>query len=150
MLRGLWQSRLQNRDELPSASWGLATLPADWNGFSQILGAGPRLIKNGQVQTNEEEEEFRPDVTRRGPRTAVGWDKNGNWLLLVADWNALDPTSSSGLTIPEEAALFREFGAVEAMNLDGGSSTQLVINGELINTPSGNREVQVSNALVLK
>jgi hypothetical protein len=123
--------------------------------FPHILGAGPRLVENSLVRTNEVEEEFRPDVIARGPRTAIGWDKDGNWLFLVADGRQM---ASTGLTIPETAELFRQLGAVEAMNLDGGSSTQLVINGELINTPSGYdpvnptrpREVMVSNALVLR
>lgn len=132
----------------PSPAGQLATFPT-------ILGAGPRLVDNGQVRTTEIEEEFRPDVVARGPRTAVGWDRDGNWLLLVADGRQ---AVSVGLTLPDTATLFQQLGAIEAMNLDGGSSTQLVINGELVNVPSGYdpvnplrpREVMVSNALVLK
>ena len=129
--------------------------PTDWDKYPTIVGAGPRLVANGQVQTNEVEEEFQPDVIARGPRTAVGWDKDHNWLFLVADGRQ---AASVGLTIPELATLFAQMGAVEAMNLDGGSSTQLILNGELVNTPSGfdpvnptrPREVMVSNALTLK
>ena len=135
-------------------SYSMQTTP-DWNRFNNILGAGPRLVANGQVKTTEIEEEFRPDVVARGPRTAVGLDAQKNWLLLVADGRS---AYSVGLTIPETATLFQQLGATEAMNLDGGSSTQLVVNGELLNTPSGfdpvnptrPREVQVSNALTLK
>lgn len=138
----------------PRFSYSVQTSP-DWNGFANVLGAGPRLIQNGQIKTTEIEEEFRPDVVARGPRTCVGWDSEHNWLLLVADGRS---ASSVGLTIPETAQLFRQLGAVEAMNLDGGSSTQLVVNGELVNTPSGldpvnptrPREVQVINALTLQ
>ena len=129
--------------------------PDLWNKFPTIVGAGPRLLANGQVQTNEREEEFQPDVIARGPRTAVGWDKDRNWLFLVADGRQ---DASVGLTIPETAVLFAQMGAVEAMNLDGGSSTQLIVNGELVNVPSGfdpvnptrPREVMVSNGLMLK
>lgn len=129
--------------------------PDVWDKYPTIVGAGPRLIANGQVQTNEREEEFLPDVIARGPRSAVGWDKDKNWLFLVADGRQ---AASVGLTIPEMAILFAQMGAVEAMNLDGGSSTQLIIHGELVNTPSGfdpvnptrPREVQVTNALTLK
>ena len=129
--------------------------PDVWDKYPTIVGAGPRLVANGRVQTNEVEEEFQPDVIARGPRTAVGWDKDRNWLFLVADGRQ---AASVGLTIPELATLFAQMGAVEAMNLDGGSSTQLILNGELVNTPSGfdpvnpmrPREVQVSNALTLK
>lgn len=133
----------------------IQSTPDVWDKYPTIVGAGPRLVANGKVQTNEKEEEFQPDVIARGPRTAVGWDKDKNWLFLVADGRQ---AASVGLTIPELATLFAQMGAVEAMNLDGGSSTQLILNGELINTPSGfdpvnptrPREVQVSNALTLK
>ena len=129
--------------------------PDVWDKYPTIMGAGPRLLANGQVQTNESEEEFQPDVIARGPRTAVGWDKDKNWLFLVADGRQ---AASVGLTIPELATLFAQMGAVEAMNLDGGSSTQLIVNGDLVNVPSGfdpanptrPREVQVTNALTLK
>lgn len=138
-----------------TASWKVSAQPAVFDPFPQIIGAGPRLVENSQVKTTEAAEEFRPDVIARGPRTAVGWDEEGNWLFLVADGRQV---ASVGLTIPETAALFGQLGAVEAMNLDGGSSTQLVVNGELVNLPSGydpanptrTREVTVSNALVLK
>ncbi len=138
----------------PRFSFSVQTSP-DWNRFANVLGAGPRLVAHGQIKTTEIEEEFRPDVLARGPRTCVGWDGEHNWLLLVADGRS---ASSVGLTLPETAGLFQRLGAVEAMNLDGGSSTQLVVGGELVNTPSGfdpvnptrPREVQVINALTLK
>lgn len=129
--------------------------PSGWAKWPYILGAGPRLVADSQVKTTEKEEEFRPDVLARGPRSAVGWDTDGDWMIMVVDGR--QPTSI-GLTIPETGALFKEFGAVQAMNLDGGSSTQLAINGQLMNNPSAfdpanplrPREVQVSNALVIR
>ena len=139
---------------IKTANWKVVA-PRDWDNFPHILGAGPRLVNAGQIQTTEKEEEFRPDVIARGPRTAIGRDADGNWLFLVLDGRQV---ASVGLTLPETAQLFHSLGAVEAMNLDGGSSTQLVVNGELVNVPSGYdpvnplrpREVMVSNALVLK
>ncbi|HEX9997199.1 MAG TPA: phosphodiester glycosidase family protein [Abditibacterium sp.] len=144
----------QTLSSIQSASWKVVLDTPGSDRFTQILGAGPRLVEKSLVKTTEVEESFRPDVVARGPRTAVGFDKDKNWLFLVADGRQ---AVSVGLTIPETAQLFHSLGAVEAMNLDGGSSTQLVINGELINTPSGYdpvnplrpREVMVSNALVL-
>ncbi|MBW3635809.1 MAG: phosphodiester glycosidase family protein [Armatimonadetes bacterium] len=146
---------VETLSQTQNASWKAIAHPASFDKSPQILGAGPRLIENSLVKTTEVEEEFRPDVVARGPRTAMGWDEDRNWLLLVADGRQV---ASAGLTIPETAQLFRELGAVEALNLDGGSSTQLVINGELVNLPSGydpvnpmrQREVSVTNALVLK
>lgn len=137
------------------ASYSISTTEPAWNRWPYILGAGPCLVKDGQVFTTEKAEEFRPDVVARGPRTAVGFDRNGDWLFLVADGRQ---AASVGLTLPEAAALLGEFGAWQAMNLDGGSSTQLVATGQLINTPSAidpvdptkQREVQVTNALVFR
>lgn len=141
--------------QIGSANWKVNATPADWSNFPQILGAGPRLIEENRLRVTEYQEEFRPDVLARGPRTCVGWNQNGDWLFLVADGRT---QSAAGYSLPEIAVLFQQLGAVEAMNLDGGSSTQLVINGELVNTPSGYdpvnplrpREVGVSNALILK
>jgi hypothetical protein len=121
--------------------------------WPNILGAGPRLVENGVVKTTEVEEEFRPDVLARGPRSAIGFDKAGNWIMLAVDGRQ---ANSVGLSLPETAKLLVELGAYQAMNLDGGSSTQLIVNGELANNPSGfdpvnptrPREVMVSNALV--
>ncbi len=139
----------------PFLRWTLDLATKSPFGASDILGAGPRLIENSLIKTTEIGEEFRPDVIARGPRTAMGWDKDQNWLFLVADGRQ---SASVGLTIPETAALFQSLGATEAINLDGGSSTQLVIGGELINAPSGYdpvnplraHEVEVINALILK
>ncbi len=139
----------------PRASFTVATSPIELDSFPNILGAGPLLIENGAVKTTETAEEFRPDVLARGPRTAVGFDAGGNTLFLVADGRQ---AASIGLTIPETAQLFQQLGATQALNLDGGSSTQLVIGGQLINAPSGYdpvnpfgaREVGVTNALVLR
>ncbi len=146
---------LETLARIQKAEWKAVSTPTKLDRFPNILGAGPLLIQNGIVKTTEKLEEFRPDVTERGPRTAVGFDALGNTLFLVADGRQ---AASIGLTLPETAQLFQQLGAVSALNLDGGSSTQLVIGGELINAPSGydpanpfrQREVTVSNALVLK
>lgn len=120
---------------------------APWRKYSTILGAGPRLLKNGQIFTTEKEEEFRPDVMARGPRTAFGVDKSGSWIFLVADGRA--PEYSSGLTLPELARELQLAGATEGICLDGGGSSTLVVNGEVLNRPSDGNERKVSNALVI-
>lgn len=140
----------QTLNRVRRATWQVETAPPDFNRFPQILGAGPLLIQNGLVKTTETLEKFRPDVLATGPRTCVGFDAQGNWLLLVVNgWQ----TASLGLTLPETARLFQRLGAVQAMNLDGGGSTQLVVQGEFINPSPGYpnpRETSVSNALILK
>lgn len=128
------------------ARFGVETSPNTWSQYPTILGAGPRLLRAGKVETTEVAEEFRPDVIRRGPRTAIGIDKAGNMLLVVVDGRQ---THSRGLTLPELAQWMLDFGAVEAINLDGGGSTTLVINNQVMNSPSDGTERAVANAVLL-
>jgi exopolysaccharide biosynthesis protein len=54
-----------------------------------------------------------------------------------------------GMTLPETAELMRELGALDALNLDGGGSSTMVVEGQVVNRPSDGRERSVSNALLL-
>lgn len=110
------------------------------------LGGGPRLVKNGQVAVSSEG--FRSDVLRgAGPRTAFGVDKYGRYIILVADGR--QRYHSVGLTLHELAATMQKLGAVNALNLDGGGSTAMVVRGRVVNRPSDGRERGVANALLV-
>jgi exopolysaccharide biosynthesis protein len=126
------------------AALKVETTPAEWNEYPTILGAGPRLLRAGQVETTEVEEGFRPDVINRGRRTAIGIDGNGDFMLVVVD---VAPQLSVGMTIPELAAEMQKLGAVEAINLDGGGSVALVVKNQLIN--SRVKEPAVANAVLV-
>jgi exopolysaccharide biosynthesis protein len=67
------------------------------------------------------------------PRTAIGQTKDGTVLLLVIDGRQL---SSLGATLKDVQDIMLSYGAYNAANLDGGSSTTMVYNGKIINTPS--------------
>jgi Phosphodiester glycosidase len=71
---------------------------------------------------------------QRQPRTVAGIDRHGRLILVTIDGR--QPGPSEGATLSEEAALMRSLGAVDAMNLDGGGSTTMAINGTLFNHPS--------------
>ena len=93
------------------------------------------------------EEEFPSDIrVGRAPRTAVGVTKDGRYLLAVVDGRQ---SHSVGLTLTDWARLLVKFGAQDAINLDGGGSTDLVVNGEVQNSPSDGQERAVGDALVL-
>ncbi|GAC1412174.1 MAG: phosphodiester glycosidase family protein [Burkholderiaceae bacterium] len=77
---------------------------------------------------------------RRNPRTAVGVAADGTILLMVADGRA--PTYSAGLSIPETALVMKHFGAVNAINLDGGGSSMMVVNQHPLTLPSDNGRVE--------
>ncbi|MBI3923496.1 MAG: phosphodiester glycosidase family protein [Armatimonadetes bacterium] len=113
-----------------------------------VVGAGPRLVRNGVECVTALEEKFQKDVaTGRAPRTVVGVTRKNELLLLVADGRR--PEESVGLTLQESARIMIDLGAVNALNLDGGSSTTFVIDGKVVNSPSDGIEKRVSNALVL-
>jgi exopolysaccharide biosynthesis protein len=70
---------------------------------------------------------------KRNPRTLAGIDRQGRLVLVTADGRS---TNSLGLSISEAAAVAKSLGMRSAMNLDGGGSTTMVVNGAVINAPS--------------
>lgn len=85
---------------------------------------------------------------RRNPRTAVGVTSDGTILMMVADGRA--PHSSAGLTIAEVTAMMKYFGAVDAINLDGGGSSMMLVKGEPQTRPSDAAgERPVGDAIVI-
>lgn len=117
-------------------------------GIGQIIGGGPRLVRDGQLAVNGEEELFRDDVLRgRAPRTAIGITEDGQLLLVTV--NGRQPNISVGMTLAELGTLLMELGAVQAMNLDGGGSTTMVIHDLVLNLPSDGKERPVSNAILV-
>ena len=88
---------------------------------------GPVLVSNGQLHN--------PDALVSGvnPRTAIGQRSDGAVLLLVIDGRQV---SSLGATYLDLAEVFLSYGAVNACNLDGGSSSVMWYEGDYINSPS--------------
>lgn len=139
------------RPELEKARKGLKVSLSysspGWEGYSSALGGGPRLLVNGKVDVKEEG--FRSDVTRgTGPRTALGLDRAGRYILVAVDGR--QKNYSTGLTLHELAYTMQKLGAIDALNLDGGGSTALTVRGKLVNRPSDKYERNVANALVIK
>jgi exopolysaccharide biosynthesis protein len=120
-----------------------------------MISGGPRLVKEGIVYVSKNEEKFKSDIAQgRAARTAVGITKDDKLLLVTVDGlprdrSARDDRSSIGVTLEELAGLMINLGAVEAMNLDGGGSTTMWIDGKVVNKPATGYEQYVSNALVI-
>jgi exopolysaccharide biosynthesis protein len=86
--------------------------------------------------------------TQRHPRTAIGWRADGTLVLVVVDGR--QPRISVGMTINELAHLMLDLGCVEAINLDGGGSSTMVIRNKIVNNPSDSTgERPVSDALLI-
>ena len=122
-------------------------MSSPWNQAVYIMGAGPRLVQNGMVNVTAGNEQFPSDIRYgRAPRSAVAILKNGNYLFGVVDGRQ---SSSRGLTLTDWAKLLVKMGARDAMNLDGGGSSALVVGGLLQNSPSDGRERSVGSALII-
>ena len=102
---------------------------------NEALHAGPVLISRGKiVVTTEQEIFFNTPVDGIQPRSAVGLKKNGDVVLMVVDGRQVD---SRGVYLKELAMLMAQFDCEDVLNLDGGGSSSLIINGKLINKPIG-------------
>lgn len=109
----------------------------DWSGYVSVISGGPRLVSAGVAYVSPSSEGFRDGgMYRAAARAAVGMTKN-NKLLLV--------TVNSPVYLSKMARLMRDLGAVDAINLDGGSSTALYYRG-LVPSHPGRR---LTNLLLL-
>jgi hypothetical protein len=109
--------------------------------------AGPMLVYDGAVHVTSAEEEIASDIAYgRAPRTGVGVKRDGTVLLVVADGRS---SSSAGMTLNEFARYFVRLGADRAMNFDGGGSSEMVVKGIVMNSPSDGKERPVRVALGL-
>jgi exopolysaccharide biosynthesis protein len=120
-----------------------------WKQTTNVIGGGPQLIKNGRVEITNTAEKILPSFVSDGhPRTAIAKLKSGQILLVTVDGR--QPGESIGMSLTMLADLLLEFGAVEAINLDGGGSTTMVIRNKLVNKPSdATGERPVSDAILL-
>ncbi len=107
----------------------------DWRKAEFVLGGGPLLIWRGKrIEEWQEESISRVFSHARHPRTAVGKRADGTLLMVTVDGR--QPTESVGMSLPELTDLLLELEAVFAVNLDGGGSTTMTIEGRTVNTPS--------------
>lgn len=99
----------------------------DWSDVRTAVGAGPRLVKNGQVAVNPQAEGFTESkiLTDRGARSGIGVKPYGTVMLATV----------SGATMQEWALIMRQLGAQQAMNLDGGASSGLYFGGQVRTKP---------------
>jgi exopolysaccharide biosynthesis protein len=96
-----------------------------------IVSGVPQLVKNGAIEiTWEQEKSSKSFVETRHPRTAVAKLKDGKFLMITVNGRQKE---SVGMNLNELAALLVELGATDAMNLDGGGSTTMFLNGKIVN-----------------
>jgi hypothetical protein len=119
------------------------------DGRTEAVGGYPELLDHGRRVGDLAVSEQPTLAASRHPRTAVGYDPSTHrlWLVVVDGRQA---PHSVGMTLPELATLLEAFGAREALNLDGGGSSVLVVLGVVQSHPSDQEgERPVANALAL-
>jgi hypothetical protein len=118
----------------------------------QLVGGWPVILRDDalMVERSATQEFTAPsNANVRHPRSLIGFDADTSHLFLVA----IDGRSraSVGVTLAEAADLLRAFGIAHALNLDGGGSTALWLNGRVVNAPSDKEgERPVANALLIE
>lgn len=122
-----------------------------------LVSGGPRLLRNKRPYVSKHEEKFKVDIARgRAARTAVGITKDKKLLLVAVDGPPRRRSArkkgkaSLGATLEELSDLMLALGATEAMNLDGGSSSTMIIDNKVVNNPISGSERSVSNAIVVR
>jgi len=133
-------------EDMPVIAKGTDTVPSIYN-FNDIewkwwkmrtaVGGGPVLIHDGRIRITDREEQLFPNATHAGehlPRTAMGYTRDGRLIILVIQGRT--PGVAAGASLQEEAQALLELGCYEALNLDGGGSSCMLINGKETITPS--------------
>jgi exopolysaccharide biosynthesis protein len=100
------------------------------------VGGGPVLVQNRTIKiTNNEELKFAGNAIHdMHPRTAMGYTADGNLIILVVQGRTAGKAEGASLT--QLAQILKDLGCIEALNLDGGGSSCLLINGKETITPS--------------
>ncbi len=117
----------------------------DWKNVNHIISGGPYLIKNGDIYVDMSAQKLSA-IGGRNPRTAIGYTRDNHLIMLTADGRE---GSSIGLTLMELASLMKEFGCVNAMNLDGGGSTVMYVKGQVVNKPAVQGGIPLSHTLTV-
>ncbi|MEW6754321.1 MAG: phosphodiester glycosidase family protein [Candidatus Latescibacterota bacterium] len=127
--------------------------------FDEVIGGGPRILRDGEVSVEYSRERLSPGFAMgRHPRTAVGHSERGEVVFLVTV-DGRQPGYSVGMSLEELAEFMRgslgelavtRLGAHQALNLDGGGSTTMVVRQQVVNRPSDQMgERPVVNALLV-
>lgn len=143
---GAWPDRRSAGD---TVTWRIDLQAGDGSVATEVVGGFPLLRLDGRSVLAEQAGVAPSFGEQRHPRTAVGWSERGRRLMLVVVDGRQAPYSD-GMSLAELGWLFERLGAADAINLDGGGSSALVVRDRVINLPSDSAgERPVGNALLL-
>lgn len=110
----------------------IKTDKSGWDRCYAAISGGPVLIRHGVNVLPANDQDF--NMTEKHPRTAIGQKATGEVLWVVVDGRQAE--WSEGISLLELAELLLVRGAVDALNLDGGGSSIMIVNHEIVNHPS--------------
>lgn len=115
---------------------------------AQVYECGSWLVREGKLVIGTKDP-WVGVMTNRDPRTAVGIKNDGKLVLLTVDGR--QPGHSAGLTGKELGEFLQEYGVSNAALLDGGASTEMIVEGKIVNKPSfKGRERPLAGGLIIK
>ena len=101
------------------------------DGVVNLLAFGPALVENGEIAVGTNEEVGQAMASN--PRTAIGIIDENHYIIVVSDGRT---SESKGLSLYQMAEIMKSYGVKTAYNLDGGGSSTLYFNGQVINKPT--------------
>jgi hypothetical protein len=117
--------------------------PSDLDSYPHIVAAGPWLVQSGNIVLDAKSENFGAAFSRESAaRSAIASTATGKIILVAVH----DRAGGKGPTLAEMAQIVRLLGAIDALNLDGGSSTSLYLGGQLVNRAAATA-ARVHNAI---
>ena len=101
------------------------------DGVVNLLAFGPALVENSEIAVGTNEEVGQAMASN--PRTAIGIIDENHYIIVVSDGRT---SESKGLSLYQMAEVMKSYGVKTAYNLDGGGSSTLYFNGQVINKPT--------------
>lgn len=116
---------LPKKDRKKFSKWKMKT----------AVGGGPVLVQEGKIMiSNDIEGKFAGKaIDDRHPRSAIGYTGDGRLIVFACEGRS---ATAAGLSLIQMAGIMKDLGCKEALNLDGGGSTTLLVNGKEVNYPS--------------
>ncbi len=117
----------------------------EWKNVKHIISGGPYLVKDGEVFVDMTAQKLTA-IGGRNPRSAIGYTADNRLVLVAVDGRE---GSSIGMTLMELANFMKSVGCIGAINLDGGGSTVMYVDGAVVNNPHQKGGIPLSNAIIL-
>ncbi len=117
----------------------------EWKNVKHIISGGPYLVKDGDVYVDISAQKLNA-IGGKNPRSAIGYTKDNTLIMVAVDGREYQ---SVGMTLWQLGSFMKSLGCVNAINLDGGGSTVMYVNGQVVNNPAFKGGIAISNALVL-